>query len=474
MNFSSLTFFLFFALVCALHWTLRKHEARKIVLLAASYWFYGAWDERFLFLIIGSSAVDYVVGAAIARSDDAVRRKRLLITSLVVNLGALAIFKYLGFFVDSAVDGLTRLGFEASAPTLSIVLPVGISFYTFQTLSYTIDIYRGELRPARSAVDFFLFVAFFPQLVAGPIVRARDFLPQLEVQRTLKAEPFFLGLELFMLGLFKKLVIADSVGMLVDGVYGELGEHAAWEVLCAAIGFCFQIYADFSGYSDMAIGCAAMLGYRLPENFRLPYLSLSITDYWRRWHISLSSWFRDYLYIPLGGNRRGVAKTYRNLIATFLLTGLWHGANWTFVMFGAWNGGVLILERWWRALRRRLGHHPSPSPHVAWVPVCWVLATASTIISFIFFRADDLGHAIDIFRRIASGHPGYGQFPWRHFVYISIWMVAYHLACVLKLGTRLRARFDPWFLRSLIYTVYVLLMAAFAPFGERPFIYFQF
>ncbi|MCB9832955.1 MAG: MBOAT family protein [Planctomycetes bacterium] len=446
-------------------------NARKLLLLAASYLFYGAWDWRFLGLIVLSSAVDFLAGARLARAETVAARRGWLGLSLVANLSLLGYFKYLGFFVDSALELGRAFGLDLGPARLDVVLPVGISFYTFQTLSYTIDIARDELRPARSALDFFLFVAFFPQLVAGPIVRAADFLPQLDDAPPRRPADLVEGFERFLVGLFKKLMIADVAAGLVD-VYFDLPElHGRAQALAAISAFSLQIYFDFSGYSDMAIGLARMLGYRLPENFRLPFLAGSITDFWRRWHISLSSWFRDYLYIPLGGNRRGPARTYLNLALVFLATGLWHGAAWTFVAFGVWHGLLLVAER---ILLPRLGLAARVEGFLpGLLRSLWVLPLV--IAGFLLFRAPSLGDLGRILR--ALGHGGQeaeSLFEGSRAAYVFGVAFLYHLGAATGLRRLLGERLDPWFWRPFFWASILLTLVLYSPLDERPFVYFAF
>ncbi len=342
MIFTTPAFATFFVLFFVVHFSLRG-VGRKWWLLAASYAFYGSWNAAFLLLIVGSTLVDFYVGRALSRTDDRRRRNRLLWVSCGVNLGALAFFKYCNFFIESFAELLAVVGVEASLPVLEIVLPVGISFYTFQTMSYTIDIWRGRQQPTDSLLDFALYVAFFPQLVAGPIERASHLLPQLA--KLPELSPRLNGFALIALGCFKKAVVADQIAAVVeltyaqpDGVYGP----ALW---LGTYAFAVQIYCDFSGYSDIAIGLGRLLGLDIVENFRAPYAAAGPSEFWRRWHISLSSWLRDYLYIPLGGNRGGWFYVRRNLMLTMLLGGLWHGAAWNFVLWGFWHGALLIVFR---------------------------------------------------------------------------------------------------------------------------------
>ncbi|MEM9843174.1 MAG: MBOAT family O-acyltransferase [Pseudomonadota bacterium] len=343
MLFTESIFWVFFAVVGALYVVL-PHKLQNRMLLVASYVFYGSWDWRFLSLILISTVVDYLVGLKMAEEQSAPRRKMLLWVSLGVNLGMLAIFKYLGFFVESFHALLMGFGYDANMTTLSIVLPVGISFYTFQTLSYTIDIYRRDLKPTHDFFDFALFVAFFPQLVAGPIERARNLLPNITAPRTLSWEAFSRGAVLCLLGLIKKVVIADGIAPSVDAIYAA-PDPTRLDVILATWLFAIQIYCDFSGYTDIARGVAKMLGFGLMRNFAQPYFAVDPQEFWRRWHISLSTWLRDYLYISLGGNRGGPSKTYRNLMATMTLGGLWHGAAWNFVLWGIYQGALLAIHR---------------------------------------------------------------------------------------------------------------------------------
>jgi len=348
MLFTQPRFLFFFLVVFAVHWGLRNHTWRKGWLLLASYAFYAAWDWRFLSLILVSTLVDYVAALRIARPG--ARRGRWLALSVVVNLVLLGFFKYWGFFVDSAAVLLEWLGLPGHLPTLRVLLPVGISFYTFQTMSYSLDVHGRRLEPTRSLLDLATFVSFFPQLVAGPIVRARFFLPQLSERRVLGRVDVRAALVLFLIGFFKKTCVSDNLAPFVDRYYAAPEAFDALSGWCAVLGYSIQVYCDFSGYSDMAIACGVLLGYRLPLNFDFPYFSSSMSEFWLRWHISLSSFLRDYLYIPLGGNRGSALLVARNLMATMVLSGLWHGASWLFVGWGAMHGCSLIVHRAWRSL----------------------------------------------------------------------------------------------------------------------------
>jgi D-alanyl-lipoteichoic acid acyltransferase DltB (MBOAT superfamily) len=394
MSFTTISFLTFCIVFFAGHALLRG-RARGYWLLLASAFFYGSWDVRFLALLVGSVFVDFFVALAVARAEG-VRRKRLLLISIGFNLGVLAFFKYAGFFVASASELLTRLGVANSAPALEIVLPVGISFYTFQTLSYTVDVYRKRLPACRDLLDFALYVMFFPQLVAGPIERAERLLPQMRAVSREPWRPDLSGLALIALGLFKKIALADGVRAYTDAFSApdRAFPAALW---FATYAFAFQIYWDFSGYSDVAIGLARLLGVELMSNFRAPYAATGPSDFWRRWHISLSEWLRDYLYIPLGGNRGSAQRTQRNLLLTMLLGGLWHGAAWHFVLWGAFHGLLLcaaraLAERWpgWRQLAAR-----------PWLrPLQALVFFHITCLGWALFRAQTLEACVQSWRKL--------------------------------------------------------------------------
>ena len=363
MFFNSYTFALFCPLVLLLYWKL-GHRGQNRLLVVASYVFYGAWDPRFLLLMWFTTGVDYFVGRGLGRISEQRSRRRLLTTSIVVNLGVLGVFKYFNFFVDSGTSLLNGLGLGANPPVLQILLPVGISFYTFHGISYTVDVYRRLVPPVRDPVVFAAFVAYFPQLVAGPIGRAEVQLPQFLHPRTRPdRNTVWSALTTILVGFIKKIAIADALAPFVNETFADIGSKGAITLVLAAVAFSLQIYGDFSGYTDIARGVSQLFGISLLENFRQPYFSASITEFWQRWHISLSTWLRDYLYIPLGGSRGSSVVTYRNLMLTMLIGGLWHGAAWTFVVWGALHGVYLVVERaagtaarraiaapWWRRL----------------------------------------------------------------------------------------------------------------------------
>ena len=356
MLFNSITFFVFLPIVFLFYWFLVKKNLRNqnLFVLIASYIFYGLWDWRFLTLIFISSLSDYIIGLKIGNEIDAKKKKTLLIISVVINLGILGFFKYYNFFVDSFVELFDLFGLALNKGTLVVLLPVGISFYTFQTLSYTIDIYRGKLKPTNQPIAFFAFVSFFPQLVAGPIERAIDLLPQFLKKREFNYEFAMSGLRKALWGLFKKVVIADNLSKYVAIIYSSPEDFYGLSVIIATILFTFQVYCDFSGYSDIAIGVARLFGFKLMTNFRTPLFSKSMKEFWNRWHISLSSWFRDYLYIPLGGNRGGKERWAFNIFITFLISGLWHGASWAFAIWGALNGFYLVYAMYTENIRKKV------------------------------------------------------------------------------------------------------------------------
>lgn len=404
MLFDTTLFAWFFVIVFSGFWLIARFPVVRVVwLLVASYLFYASWNPVLLILILCSTTMDYWIGRKMFEAPTQRIRKQWLIISLVGNLGVLALFKYTGFFLSSINDALTIMQATGRIPVPQIILPVGISFYTFQTLSYTIDVYRGRLRASYNFLHFALFVAFFPQLVAGPIVRASDFLPQLLRDPIFKPKEHSMGLFLVCVGLFKKVAIADILALnLIDRVWDSPDLYSSVEVLVGMHAYAFQIYCDFSGYSDVAIGLALMLGFYLPENFHRPYISKNIAEFWRRWHISLSTWLRDYLYIPLGGNRHGDNATYRNLAITMLLGGLWHGASWTFVIWGAAHGIALGVVRYRQRARALVAHAADNS--TSWLKRFTVgLVTFEFVnLTWVVFRAPTLHDAWHFLSRLGD------------------------------------------------------------------------
>ncbi len=389
MLFNSLTFAFFLPLVFALYWLIpgKKLNARNLLLLAASYFFYGLWDWRFLGLIIASSLGDFILGLAIHKAENHGRKKGFLALSIIFNLGILGFFKYWNFFAGSLVDLLGNFGIHSDVQLLNIILPVGISFYTFQSLSYTIDIYRKKIQPTHQALAFCTYVAFFPQLVAGPIERARHLLPQFASKRIFDSYKAIIGLRLIFLGLFKKVVIADNLAPFVNEIFGHSCDYQGVTVLFAVIFFGIQIYCDFAGYSEIAIGTANLFGFDLMQNFRTPYFSTSIKEFWSRWHISLSTWFRDYVYLPLGGNQKGRVRWILAVLITFLLSGLWHGAEYTFVIWGGIHGFAYLIGK----------IIPRQKKKTFFVSVLGGITTYMIVtFSWIFFRAGTLDDARNI------------------------------------------------------------------------------
>jgi len=398
MLFNSLDFAIFFPLVFVLYWIVARNlTLRNVLILVASYVFYGWWDWRFLFLIAISTLVDFYVGKQIYNTENATKRKQLLFVSLFVNLGFLVYFKYTNFFIESFVDSFRLFGKELEVSTLNIILPVGISFYTFQTLSYTIDIYRKQLKPTNDILAFGAFVSFFPQLVAGPIERASHLLPQFYKTYKFNYKLLKSGILLMVFGLFKKMVIADRAALYVNEVYNNVDDYGGVGYIYATLLFAFQIYCDFSGYSDIAIGLGRTMGFDLMKNFDSPYTSKSLTEFWRRWHISLSTWFRDYLYIPLGGSKNGKYRTYANIFIVFVVSGFWHGAAMTFIIWGALHGVILMIEKGTFKIRKRvfnkLGLQKNNfSNHLFFGLFIFIIVC----FTWVFFRANSLSDSYQI------------------------------------------------------------------------------
>ena len=472
MSFVSIAFLVFLPIVFLFYWTVQRwHRWQNVSLLIASYVFYGWWDWRFLILILITSLSSFGSGILIWKS----RYKRWwLVGNIALNLGILGIFKYYGFFVDNFNQFLSLFGLALDVPTLRIILPVGISFYTFQSLSYSIDVYRGKLPVTRDVVAFCTYIAFFPQLVAGPIERATNLLPQMLGCRRFDYAEAVDGLRRILWGFFKKMVIADNCALAVNQIWDGYTDANAVTLLCGMVLFTFQIYGDFSGYSDIAIGTAKLFGIRLMENFRLPYFSRSIGEFWRRWHISLMTWFRDYLYIPLGGSRVGPYHTIRNIFIVFLLSGLWHGANWTFVVWGCYNAVLLVMARWlWKSRTNadeRVGVRDLGS-------VC--VTFALVVLGWVVFRAENLTEASCYLQHFAValtsmnlGMPAYGKVAVIYcLLFVAIEWIQRDSLCPLQLNGCWLGRYR-W-TRWLVY--YIVFMLIFFGRGEeQTFIYFQF
>lgn len=397
MLFNSIDFGVFLPVVFILYWFVfnKNLKIQNILLLLASYFFYSWWDWRFLALIIFSSTIDYLIGNKIENSKDENKRKQFLLFSLAINLGFLVFFKYFNFFIDSFHQAFTLFGEPFKVSRLNIILPIGISFYTFQTLSYSIDIYRRKMKASKDIVSFFSFVSFFPQLVAGPIERASNLLPQFYTKRSFNYYKAVDGLKQILWGLVKKVVIADNCAIIVNDIFANYTVYSGSTLILGAIFFAFQIYGDFSGYSDIAIGTARLFGFNLMQNFAFPYFSRDIAEFWRRWHISLSKWFRDYLYIPLGGSKGGKKKTIRNIFIIFIVSGFWHGANWTFIIWGALNAFYFIPLFLLKKNRNNLDIVAAGRTLPNLKETTSILLTFSlTIFAWIFFRAENISHAL--------------------------------------------------------------------------------
>ncbi len=474
MIFNSFEFLIFFGVFLLAYFSIKSKQGKLLLCLVGSYFFYGWWDWRFLSLIAMSTVLDFFVGRKMYESNDDKERKRLLIISMVFNLGMLAVFKYLNFFIDSFQNITDLLGFQFHESTLKIILPVGISFYTFQTMSYTIDIYRKTLKPEENILTFATYVAFFPQLVAGPIVRASTLLPQFHEEHKFVMKNMILGLGIVLMGFFKKVVVADSVAVIVDQGFANPDMFSSLNMAIVVFFYAIQIYCDFSGYSDIAIGVAKMLGYEFPPNFNMPYFSKGFSEFWRRWHISLSSWLRDYLYISLGGNRGGTFFTYRNLMLTMLLGGLWHGASWAFVFWGFLHGLYLILERLFKPINKAM---KKALPGVVVAGLSMLTVFMLTCLAWIFFRAPTFGEAFLVIERIASfDNLSFGSV--RHKFVV---MECFLLVGMLIAGELFSLKYDlpnmllnrPFF-RYVGFAFILWMIFLFGTFSSNQFIYFQF
>ncbi len=473
MIFTSFEFVLFFAAVFLVRSCLRSFSSEKWFLLVASYVFYMSWSIPCGLLILATSIIDYLVGLGLGRIQDERRRKLLLVVSIVANLGVLGFFKYTNFLVDNVAWGLGWLGLEGHRWHYDILLPAGISFFTFQSMTYTIETYRRNISPCHSFRDFLLFVAFFPQLLAGPINRAKDLLPQFAQRVRANALEFEKGLVQFGLGAVKKLVISDQVAPNVDLIFNASGTFDAFTLLQGVFGYAVQIYCDFSGYSDMAIGCARMMGFKFMENFQMPYSSTSITEFWRRWHISLSSWFRDYLYIPLGGNRKGVTRTYVNLLITMLLCGLWHGASWNFVFWGGLHGAALAIHRAWKAWNPLASLDDRPVFQFVWSMVARALTLGVVMVGWVFFRAQSWGAACEYLHRIFVWSDG-TRVVSTQILPAVLAVAAVHLFVQKDRNWALELPARPFAVRVLCYTSLAVLLVCLGATDSAPFIYFQF
>jgi alginate O-acetyltransferase complex protein AlgI len=470
MLFDSPAFVFFLVAVVLLYWRLNRRW-QNIFLLGASYFFYGWWDWRFLLLMAGSTCVDYVIARKIASLNNPIQRRALLILSLTINFGFLGFFKYFNFFVQSFSTLLSSAGFHnVPISLLRIILPPGISFYTFQEVAYIVDVYKGKLAPSKSLIDYALFISLFPHLIAGPIQRPNHLLPQVQRERTLDWDKFFDGLMLILLGLLQKCVIADNCALIANAAFnGYFGVTTLPVVLLGTYAFAWQIYGDFAGYSNIARGAAQLLGFHFMVNFEQPYLATTLQEFWQRWHISLSSWLRDYLYIPLGGNRKGEGRTYGNLLTTMLIGGLWHGANWTFVIWGGIHGSVLALER-------LFGMGKDESESAGWIST-WMKRIALfnlVCVTWIFFRATSIHEAFAFLG-------GLGRFAWQPEYLAAFKFLALFSIPMFLMDLRMERYHEEyifqhapaWFRTGVGFSA-VAVMAFFAANQANAFIYFQF
>ncbi len=479
MLFNSVDFAIFLPLVFGIYWFLTNRwlKVQNLFIVTASYVFYGWWDYRFLALIVFSTVVDYSMGILLDKTEKKSVRQRLLLISILVNIGFLGFFKYYNFFVDNFAEAFSFFGRDISVRSLNIILPVGISFYTFQTLSYTIDVYKRKMKPTRNLVAFAAFVSFFPQLVAGPIERATHLLPQFYKKRKFEYGMAVDGMRQILWGLFKKIVIADNCAEYVNYVFTNYGEMSGSTLAMGSFFFAFQIYCDFSGYSDIAIGTARLFGFDLMKNFAFPYFSRDIAEFWRRWHISLSTWFRDYVYIPLGGSRGGVNMKIRNTFIIFLVSGFWHGANWTFIVWGALNALYFLPLMLTNKNRNHLnvvaeGQILPNIREISNILITFIL----TLIAWIFFRAETVSDAFLYCLRILDQSffslPEMTLDNLKTLWLIVVFVIIEWLGKEREYGIEGIHRF-PVYLRWSFYFILILLMFVFAG-EEQVFIYFQF
>lgn len=474
MVFNSIEFALFVVLLWPLYWAVRNLRAQNLLLLGASYLFYGWWDWRFLFLLGGTTLVDFWAVKRIGAASGEVGRRRWMVFSVAVNLAILGFFKYFDFFVDSGTDLANQLGLDWTAPALRFVLPVGISFYVFHEISYAIDVYRGRVEPETDLVVYALYIAFFAQLVAGPITRAGHMLPQFRTRRVFPdAEARYSGFVLILTGLFKKVVLADGIAPFVNEVFDEPANRGALPALVAMFGFAVQIYGDFAGYTDIARGVARLFGIEIARNFEQPYLSRNVTEFWRTWHISLSSWLHDYLYVPLGGNRSGKFGTYRNLIIVMLLGGLWHGASWTFVVWGGLHGIALAIHR---AAFPPTPRDASARPGLRDLPA--VVANFVLVsVLWVFFRADSLSAVGDFFGGMTDGITGSAPGAWKPAAIILVFALASMFVMdFVDRGRRTTSPLHkiPMGIQGALAGLAIVAIIVFSGQDPEPFIYFQF
>lgn len=479
MLFNSIDFAIFLPTVFILYWfvTNKNLKLQNLLLVAVSYVFYGWWDWRFLSLILFSTIVDYSIGRLLKNEENKVKRKALLWISILVNLGFLGFFKYYNFFLDNFVTAFSFFGTEINANSLNIILPVGISFYTFQTLSYTIDVYRKKLEPTKNYIAFSAFVSFFPQLVAGPIERATNLLPQFYRKRSFDYLRAVDGMRQILWGLFKKMVIADNCAVIAAQIFGNSADMSGSTLVLGAVFFTFQIYGDFSGYSDIAIGTSRLFGFDLKRNFAFPYFSRDIAEFWRRWHISLSTWFRDYLYIPLGGSYGGTWMKVRNTFIIFIVSGFWHGANWTFIVWGVLNAIYFLPLLLTNKNRKNIGIVAQGRFLPTIRELLSILITfALTVFAWIFFRAENIGHAFDYITGIFSPSlfTSPELIPNTLIILIIFFILIEWIGRERQYAIAHLASSWPRVFRWSFYSLLIFLIGMFMPSEETPFIYFQF
>jgi len=481
MLFNSIEFAIFLPSIFIIYWFVTKTiKQQNVLILLSSYLFYGWWDWRFLSLIFFSTVTDFLIGKGLEKNEKTLTRKYLLWISILINIGFLGFFKYYNFFIDNFIYAFSTLGIELSYQSLKIILPVGISFYTFQTLSYTIDVYKGKLKPTTEFITFAAFVSFFPQLVAGPIERATNLLPQFKKNRKFDYNQATDGMRQILWGFFKKIVIADNCAVFADQIFNNYNDYSGSTLVLGAVFFAFQIYGDFSGYSDIAIGTARLFGFNLMQNFAFPYFSRDIAEFWRKWHISLSTWFRDYLYIPLGGSRGTNYFKIRNVFIIFLVSGFWHGSNWTFIIWGGLNAiyflPVMLLNK--NRINTNIVAQGKYLPSIKEV-FSMTLTFSLTTFAWVFFRAEDIHHAISYLSNII--HPSTLTFP--ELITPKLEMV-YTLFCIfilLLIEWKNRDKIHGLDIASykknsrwMLYFIIILMTITFGSFNQNSFIYFQF
>lgn len=473
MVFNSYTFALFFAILFPSYWLLaRWPRAQNVLLLGVSYYFYSRWDARFLSLLILSTLMDYACGLWVDREQNPGKRRVVVMLSMALNLGLLGYFKYHNFFAESLQQALFRGGFNVSLWHLEIALPIGISFYTFQSMSYVIDIYRREIPPTRNLVQFAAFVSFFPHLVAGPIMRPTTLLPQITAPRRFNLHQFYEGSYLIFWGLLKKVVVADNLGPIVKELFDRWPTLDGGTALLAVYAFAFQIYGDFSGYTDIARGVSKCLGFELTLNFNLPYFATSPREFWTRWHISLSQWLRDYLYISLGGNRGGRWRTYRNLMITMILGGLWHGPAWTYVFWGVYHGALLVVHRLVEPWLKRIDP-VEPVDRACWKTVRIVVMFHLVCLGWLLFRAQSMEQALGMLSAIVHRPAIPAASYLVPVLVVVVPLLIVQLIQYLSNDLDIIAR-TPWYVRSGFYTACFYAIVLGGNFGGQQFIYFQF